>query len=168
MNYAHRISKEIFQGPSNNNTNYYTRPLNDLAHKRFYHRWNMKKEFNWVETIFRWYVIIMGIIAIFMLVQKILGLSPAIQEVTVTLIGILTGLVINLHQKFGRVDEFMSTSKRTFLKIGVDIRDMRKDITELKIDVVGLKKDMDKEFSNVKKDISIIKKDMSILKKAVI
>lgn len=112
------------------------------------------KEFDWVEMIFRWFIIVMGIIAIIMLLQKIFGYSPTSNEVMMSFIGILIGLVINLYYKFGRVDEFINVSKRTFLRIGADVQDIRKDITEIRIDITGIKKDV----GNVKKDISILRK----------
>lgn len=102
-----------------------------------------------------------------MLLQKIFGYSPTSNEVMMSFIGILIGLVINLYYKFGRVDEFMSVSKRTFLKIGVDTQDMRNDVTELKMDVIGVKKDMNLLKKDLNKEFSDIKKEISIIRKAV-
>lgn len=104
-------------------------------------------------TVVSW---IMSCIVIYMILLKITGHSPTLDQIVVVIVSVNFAVASTLMFKFGRMEEFMKSSKITFKKIGDDFNKMKVDISDIKKDVLELKSDM----VYMKNDVAYMKKDI--------
>lgn len=87
----------------------------------------MKKDY--IEITLTSITVIFALLVIFLLLWKLLGSSPTIEEITLGLTTILASWLINLSYKFGKSEgqqnQFEKNVKESFARI-------RDDLTEIK------------------------------------
>lgn len=119
------------------------------------------KKINLYEVLLKIFILVMGIIAIYMLLLKIFGYSPTIDQIILIVVTIGAGVSINTHFRFahfkGKVEEFMHVTKNTFRKMHTEMKEMRSEFnTEIK--------EIRSDLEQMKRDIFELKRDMAVIK----
>ncbi len=92
-----------------------------------------------INALIRVVLVILFIIGIYMLLIKITGHSPTLDQITLTLLAIIGGTIIKLMADFyrfeGKVEAHMETTKNTFMKIGNKLDSLESSVNKLKSDM---------------------------------
>lgn len=96
-----------------------------------------------INNIIRIMLIILLIIVIFMLLAKITGHSPTIDQITLTLIAAIGGAIVKLMTDFyrfeGKISAHTEITKNTFIKIGNKLDSLEDSIKKLKDNIKLIK-----------------------------
>lgn len=93
----------------------------------------MKSKIDYFDLVTKAVMWILGIIAIYMLVLKITGHSPAIDAILTTFTGVIAMGLLNLYYHFGEFNHFI---KETFPRFEKNIQEsferVKEDLAEIK------------------------------------
>ncbi len=94
------------------------------------------KEKDYFELFMKIILFILVLIGLYMIILKLIGRSPTLDEINFTLITILISSLILFVYKFGRfqgnVEEFIMSSKNSFVKIRDDMTNLNNNLNTLR------------------------------------
>lgn len=93
----------------------------------------MKSKIDYFDLLTKAAMWILGIIAIYMLVLKIIGHSPTIDAILTTFTGVIAMGLLNLHYHFGELNHFINGTFPRFEKnIQESFERVKEDLAEIK------------------------------------
>ncbi|GEM_PF-4650835 len=78
----------------------------------------------WVDMITRWAIYAISILVIYMLILKLTNHSPLFETIIAGGVGFLIVNTFKVENRFGKMENHMETTKRTFAKIGQEFDKM--------------------------------------------
>lgn len=103
----------------------------------------------WTEITTRWIIYIISILIIYMLILKLTNHSPLFETIVAGGVGFLIVNTFKMENRFGKIENHMEVTKRTFGRIGHELDEIKKEVNGTKNEVKRIEIMLDERMKHV-------------------